>query len=148
MPRPGEIDRVHYHFLSRAAFAAAIANGEFLEWVEYSGNFYGTVRREVEEKLASGFDVILEIELEGARAIRRALPDAVQVFIAPPSFGELAARLRGRQTEAEPAISTRLQIAERELAAAAEFDYVVVNDNAQRAAAEVAAIITERRKGA
>jgi guanylate kinase len=116
--------------------------------VEYSGNFYGTVRREVEEKLASGLDVILEIELEGARAIRRALPDAVQVFIAPPSFGELAARLRGRQTEAEQAISTRLQIAERELAAAAEFDYVVVNDNAQRAAAEVAAIITERRKGA
>ena len=146
-PRPGEIDGVQYHFLSRPMFAEAVRNGEFLEWVEYSGNLYGTLRREVEGKLADGLDVILEIELEGARAVRQACPQAVQVFIAPPSFNELAARLRGRNTEAEPAIESRLHIAERELAAAAEFDHVVVNDSAERAATEVAAIIRERRKG-
>jgi guanylate kinase len=146
-PRPGEIDGRHYHFFSRRAFEAAVGKGEFLEWVEYSGNLYGTLRREVEGKLAAGLDVILEIELCGARAIREAMPEAVQVFIAPPSFAELAARLRGRATEGEQAIESRLSIAERELAAAREFDHVVVNDDAERAAAEVAAIITERRKG-
>jgi len=146
-PRPDEIDGVQYHFLSRAQFTEAIRNEEFLEWVEYSGNLYGTLRREVEGKLADGFDVILEIELEGARAIRRTCPQAVQVFIAPPSLKELAARLRGRRTEAELAIESRLHIAEREMAAAAEFDHVVVNDSVERAATEVAAIIRERRKG-
>ncbi len=146
-PRPGEVDGVQYHFLSRPAFEAAVENGEFLEWVEYSGNLYGTLRREVEGKLAAGSDVILEIELVGARAVRTTRPEAVQVFIAPPSFAELAARLRGRATEGERAIESRLSIAERELAAATEFDHVVVNDNAERAAAEVAAIIIERRKG-
>jgi guanylate kinase len=139
---------VHYHFLSRAAFEGAVARGEFLEWVEYSGNLYGTLRSEVDGKLAAGTDVILEIELCGARAVRQTMPQAVQVFVAPPSFAELAARLRGRATEGEQAIESRLSIAQRELAAAAEFDHVVVNDNAERAAAEVAAIIRDRRKGA
>lgn len=146
-PRPGESDGKHYRFLSRTVFEAAVEKGEFLEWVEYSGNLYGTLRSEVEAKLQTGLDVILEIELAGARAIRVAMPEAVQVFIAPPSFAELAARLRGRATEGPQAIESRLSIAARELAAASEFDHVVVNDDAEQAATEVAAIISERRKG-
>lgn len=139
---------MHYHFLSRPAFEDAVTRGEFLEWVEYSGNLYGTLRREVEGKLAAGTDVLLEIELVGARAVRAAMPAAVQVLVAPPSFAELASRLRGRATEGERAIESRLSIAQHELAAAAEFDHVVVNDDAEHAAAEVAAIIRDRRKGA
>ena len=109
---------------------------------------YGTLRAEVEGRLASGDDVILEIELQGARAVRAALPEATLVFLAPPSAAELAQRLRGRGTETAAAVATRLRIAEEELAAAREFDHVVVNDRAERAAAEVAALIRARRQGA
>lgn len=101
----------------------------------------------MEARLGEGYDVILEIELQGARAVRRALPKAVLVFIAPPSFDELAARLRSRGTDSDEAIARRLDIARTEMAAASEFDAVVVNDDADRAAAEAAAIIAERRKG-
>ncbi len=104
------------------------------------------MRAEVEGILARGDDVILEIELQGARAVRRALPDATLVFIAPPSLAELAERLRGRGTESDAAIARRLHIAETEVAAAGEFDHVVVNDDAERAADELAAIIKARRK--
>jgi len=145
-PRPGEQDGREYHFLSRAGFEAAVEADEFLEWVEYSDNLYGTLRAEVEGKLAHGDDVLLEIELVGARAVRRALPEAVAVFIAPPSMAELSQRLRGRGTETDEAIARRLRIAEIEVAAAGEFDHVVVNDNARRAARKVAAIIEARRK--
>ena len=131
--------------MGRAAFEQAIAEGRFLEWVEYGGNLYGTLRSDVESRLASGDDVILEIELQGARAMRRALSDATFVFLAPPSAAELAERLRGRGTESEQTIATRLRIAEQELAAAREFDHVVINAVAQRAAADVAAIIRARR---
>ncbi len=145
-PRPGEKDGREYHFLDREAFTAAVAAGDFLEWVEYSDNLYGTLCREVERKLAAGDDVILEIELVGARAVRAAMPQAIAVFIAPPSMAELAQRLRGRGTETAPSIARRLQRAETEVAAAQEFDHVVVNDDAGRAADEVAAIIEARRK--
>jgi guanylate kinase len=145
-PRPGEADGREYHFLDEQAFRVAIAAGDFLEWVEYSGNLYGTLRSEVERKLAAGDDVILEIELVGARAVREALPEAVSVFIAPPSMAELAERLRGRGTETAAAIARRLHRAEAEVAAAEEFDHVVVNDDAGRAADEVAAIIEAQRK--
>ncbi len=124
----------------------AVREGAFLEWVEYSGDLYGTLRREVDDKLARGDDVILEIELQGARRVHESLPDAVRVFIAPPSLAELAERLRGRGTETDAAIGRRLHIAETEVAAAHEFDHVVVNDDAGRAADEVAAIIRARRK--
>jgi guanylate kinase len=124
-----------------------VAEGLFLEWVEYGGDLYGTLRSEVEARLGEGYDVILEIELRGARAVRRALPEAVLMFIAPPSFDELAARLRGRGTDSDEASARRLDIARTEMAAASEFDVVVVNDDADRAAAEAAAIIAERRKG-
>jgi len=146
-PRPGEIDGLHYHFMSRPAFERAVDDGRFLEWVEYSGNFYGTLRREVDDKLARGLDVILEIELQGARAIHAALPEAVTIFVAPPSLAELRARLRGRATEADDTIAARMRIAETEVAAASEFDFVVVNDEAEQAAARLATIITDTRKG-
>ena len=145
--RPGEVDGREYFFMDRAAFARDAAAGDFLEWVEYSGELYGTLRAEVAAKLARGDDVLLEIELAGARAVRKALPEATAVFIAPPSMVALGQRLRGRGTESDEAIARRLSIAQTEVAAAGEFDHVVVNDNAERAAAEVAANIEERRKG-
>ncbi len=145
-PRPGEVDGREYHFLDEPDFRAAVAAGDFLEWVEYSGNLYGTLRSEVEARLAAGDDVILEIELIGARAVRRTMPEAISVFIAPPSMAELAERLRGRGTETAEAVTKRLRRAETEVAAAEEFDHVVVNDEAGRAADEVAAIIEAQRK--
>ncbi len=145
-PRPGERDGREYHFLDRERFLAAVAAGDFLEWVEYSGNLYGTLRSEVEARVAAGDDVILEIELVGARAVREAMPEAISVFIAPPSMAELAQRLRGRGTETAAAVARRLNRAEIEVAAAEEFDHVVVNDDARRAADEVAAIIEAQRK--
>jgi guanylate kinase len=145
--RAGETDGREYFFLDREAFERGVAAGDFLEWVEYTGNLYGTLRAEIDRKLARGDDVILEIELIGARAVRKARPDAGAVFIAPPSMAELGQRLRGRGTETDEAIARRLSIAQTEVAAAGEFDHVVVNDDAEQAAAEVAAIIEERRKG-
>ena len=132
--------------MDKAAFRAAVTSGDFLEWVEYSGNLYGTLRSEVDAKLAAGDDVILEIELIGARAVRETMPEAISVFIAPPSMAELAERLRGRGTETAAAIAKRLHRAETEVAAAKEFDHVVVNDEAGRAADEVAAIIEGQRR--
>jgi len=116
-----------------------------LEWVEYGDNLYGTLRTEVEERLACGLDVILEIELQGARAVRKQIPEAVAIFIAPPSLEELARRLRGRGTESDAAVARRLAIAAMEVAAAREFDEVVLNDDADRAAAEVVKAIEDRR---
>ena len=145
-PRPGEEDGREYHFLTEPTFRHAVAAGDFLEWVEYSGNLYGTLRSEVVGKIEAGDDVILEIELVGARAVRKAMPEAVAVFIAPPSMAELADRLRGRGTETAAAIARRLRRAETEVAAAKEFDHVVVNDDAERAAGEVAAIIEAHRE--
>jgi guanylate kinase len=145
-PRPGEVDGREYHFLDETTFRRAVASGDFLEWVEYSGNLYGTLRSEVEAKLTDGDDVILEIELIGARLVRKTMPEAISVFIAPPSMSELAERLRGRGTETAAAIAKRLHRAETEVAAAKEFDHVVVNDEAGRAADEVAAIIEAQRR--
>lgn len=133
--------------MDRAAFMQAVDAGDFLEWVDYSGELYGTLRWEVETKLAAGDDVILEIELAGARAVRVALPSALALFIAPPSMAELADRLRRRGTESDVSVARRLHIAETEVAAAHEFDHVIVNDDAERAAGEVVAIIEEQRKG-
>jgi guanylate kinase len=145
-PRPGELDGREYRFLSRERFERSVAAGEFLEWVEYSGNLYGTLNADVESRLSAGYDVILEIELRGARAIRHAMPEAMLIFIAPPSFNELSDRLRRRATDTDEAIDMRLEIAHTELAAAPEFDVVVVNDDVERAATEIAAIVENRRK--
>lgn len=147
-PRPGEADGREYHFMDESRFRAAVAAGDFLEWAEYSGHLYGTLRSEVEAGLAGGDDVILEIELQGARSVRRSMPEAVSVFIVPPSTSELEQRLRGRGTETGAAIARRLGRAETEMAAAHEFRHVVINDDAERAADEVVAIIEAQRKDA
>ncbi len=136
---------MHYRFLTADAFRRAVAEGRFLEWAAYGGNLYGTLRDDVEAKLGAGYDVVLEIDLQGARQIHAAMPDATTVFVAPPSIDELGRRLRGRATDSEAAIARRLEIARGELAAAGEFDEVIVNDDAQQAAARLAAIIAARR---
>jgi guanylate kinase len=136
-PRSGEVEGQHYRFLERSGFERQVAEGGFLEWAEFAGNLYGTPRRPVEERLAQGTPVILEIELEGARQVRRSFPAAYQVLIRPPSFSELERRIRGRGADSEEAIRRRLERARVELAAEAEFDAVVVNDDLATALAEL-----------
>jgi len=128
-PRPGEVDGVEYHFASRDEFQQMIDNGELLEYAEFAGNLYGTPRAQVEERLARGEPALLEIELQGARQVREAMPDAHFVFLAPPSFGELERRLTGRGTESDEVIKERLERAKIELGAENEFDDVLVNDD-------------------
>ena len=127
-PRAGETDSESYFFLSRDQFAVQAKAGEFLEYAEFAGNMYGTPRAAVAERLAQGVNVVLEIDLAGARQVRAAMPEAVLVFIAPPSWDELQARLIGRGTESEEVIERRLAVARTELAAEAEFDATIVND--------------------
>ena len=136
-PRPGESDGVQYHFWSAERFQAEIERGGFLEWAEFGGNRYGTPRDPVVDRLARGESVLLEIELQGARQVRAAMPEAFMVFLTPPSFAVLEERLRGRGTEDETAVARRLEHAREELAAAIEFDVVVVNDDVSRAAREL-----------
>jgi guanylate kinase len=140
-PRPGESDGVQYHFLSDAEFDALIAEGQFLEWATFAGHRYGTPRKPVEQHLAAGRPTLLEIELQGARQVRASMPDAQFVFLSPPSFDELHGRLSGRGTEPPEVVSARLEQARIELAAEDEFDVVVVNDDVERAAAKVVALI-------
>ena len=132
-PREGEQDGVSYFFHSRQRFDALVADGGLLEWAEFAGNCYGTPRAPVEAQLATGRPVLLEIELEGARQVRRSFADAAQIFLAPPSFEELERRIRGRGTDQEEAILRRLARAKEELEAKAEFDAVVVNDDLDQA---------------
>ena len=117
----------HYFFLSREAFERQVGEGGFLEWAEFAGNLYGTPRQPVEAQLAAGRPVLLEIELEGARQVRRSFAAGFQIFVEPPSFVELERRIRGRGTDTEEAIARRLERARVELAAAPEFDAVLVN---------------------
>ena len=136
-PREGEQDGVDYFFHTRDRFDALVTQGGLLEWAEFAGNCYGTPRAPVEEQLASGRAVLLEIELEGARQVRRSFPSGFQIFLAPPSFSELERRIRGRGTDAEDAIRRRLARAEQELKAQDEFDAVVINDALDTALAEL-----------
>ena len=144
-PRSGETDGVQYYFLSKAEFEKKIAQNAFLEYAQYVENYYGTLEAPVNEKLEQGFDVILEIEVQGAMQVHKKRPDAVMVFIAPPSFEELAARLRGRGTEDEEKVLKRLETAKEELKHQNEFDYVVVNDKIDRAVEELQDILAKRR---
>lgn len=139
--RAGEIDGVDYHFLDREEFDRRVAAGDFLEHATYSGNRYGTLRTEVEERNARGAPVVLEIEVQGARQVRASMPEAVQVFIAPPDPSDLRRRLEGRGTDDEATIDARLAVAAEELAARGEFPHSVVNDDVERAADELAAIV-------
>jgi len=136
-PRPGEQEGVHYFFHSPATFDALVEGGGLLEWARFAGNGYGTPRAAVEERLARGIPVLLEIELEGARQVRRHCPEAFQVFVRPPSLAELERRIRGRGTDSEEAIVRRLARAEEELQAEPEFDAVVVNHELPQAVAEL-----------
>nr|WP_245900888.1 guanylate kinase [Prauserella shujinwangii] len=141
-PRPGEVDGEHYHFIDRATFDAMVAKGELLEHAEFAGNCYGTPRAPVESALASGRPAVLEIELQGARQVRQAMPDAQLVMLLPPSWGELVGRLTGRGTERDDAVQARLAEAERELAAAGEFDAQVVNDDVRAAARRLLSLVS------
>lgn len=144
-PRPGETDGVDYLFVSDETFDRMIADRELLEWARIVGHRSGTPARFVEERLADGNDVVLEIDVEGARQVRSRVPGAVLVFLAPPSFDELERRLRGRATEAEEDVAQRLEVARDELDSRDEFDHVVVNDDVDRATDVVAAIIEGSR---
>lgn len=139
-PRAGERDGHEYHFLAREVFEQRVAAGEFLEYAEYGGHLYGTLRSEVEKGLAQGRHVVLDIEVQGAEQLRRTFPTAVRVFVLPPSAAELARRLRARGTE-QDVLERRLDIAGRELELAPEYDFVVVNDDLVEAVAQVAAIL-------
>lgn len=141
-PRPQEREGEAYYFLSRDAFEAHIAAGAFLEWAEYNGQYYGTLRARVDAWRAQGLDVLLEIETAGAMQVRAAQPDARLIFLAPPSMRELARRLRGRNTNTEADIAARLAIAERELAMRDQFDVTVLNDEADRCFADLLAIMS------
>ncbi len=140
-PRPGEEHGVDYHFLGSAEFEARVADGDFVEHASYSGNRYGTLRSELERHLAGGVPVVLEIEVQGARQIRQAMPEAIQVFIAPPSNDALRARLVGRGTDAPEQVDARLRTAQRELEAQPEFGHVIVNDRLERATDELVGIV-------
>ncbi len=145
-PRPAEIDGVDYHFMDLEEFNRRVAAGEFLEWAEVHGNRYGTLRSEMERCLATGRDVILELDVQGMRSLRRIMPGVVTVFLMPPSMEELERRLRFRGTNDEDDIRLRLANAEREMATRGEYDHVVVNDTIDRAAAEMIQILSAHRE--
>lgn len=141
-PRPGEVEGVHYFFVSDAEFDDMIDRHDLLEWaVVHNLNRYGTPRHKVEEALAAGRSVLLEIDLQGARSVRQAMPDAQFVFLAPPSWEEMVHRLVGRGTETPEQQQRRLETAKLELAAQSEFDHTIVNDTVERAAAELVALM-------
>ena len=140
-PRPGEEDGLDYHFLTPEQFDARVKAGDFVEHANYSGNRYGTLRSELERRLGEGAGVVLEIEVQGARQVRGAMPDAVAVFIAPPSESALRARLVGRGTDSPQQVDQRLRTAERELEAQPEFAHVVVNDRLEQATGELVEIV-------
>ena len=132
-PRPGETQGVDYHFLSDDEFERRVQSGDFVEHARYSGNRYGTLRSELEQRLAGGHPVVLEIEVQGARQIRRTMPEAVQIFIAPPSEAALRTRLVGRGTDDSEQVAARLARAREELRAQGEFGHVVINDRLEDA---------------
>ena len=141
-PRAGEADGVHYHFLTRERFQEWIDAGDFLEHAQFVGNFYGTPRRYVDEAMDQGRDVLLDIEIQGAEQIHQKRPEAVRIYIAPPSWEELEGRLTGRGTEDMEKVRSRLARGREEFAAARDFDYLVINDTVDHAVAEIRAIMT------
>jgi guanylate kinase len=143
--RQGEVDGVDYNFVARPRFEAMVAAGEFLEWADVFGNLYGTSDADTRRALAAGEDVVLVIDVQGARQVRRRGVEAVTVFVMPPSYGALEQRLRGRSKDSETAIQRRLQVAREEVAAFEEYDFVVVNDELPSAADRLRAIVLAER---
>ena len=144
-PRSGEQDGVHYHFLDRDRFQSGVAAGEFMEHAEVFGNLYGTRESDLRNHLASGRDLILEIDWQGARQVRKRFATAVSLFILPPSIEELERRLRGRGTDTEEVIARRLAQARDDLSHWAEYDYLVINDRFESALADLGAIVAAER---
>jgi guanylate kinase len=147
-PRPAERDGVDYHFVDEAEFRRLVAEGAFLEWAEYNGRHYGTSFRSIDAPLAQGFDVLLEIEVQGARQVRERRPDARFIFLLPPSFEVLRQRLEGRGTDSPAEVERRLQVAARELGSVHDFDYAVTNDVLDACVADLLAILEGERRGA
>lgn len=146
-PRKGEVDGRDYVFLTREEFEGWIEDGRFLEWAEYSNNLYGTPEYRVEELLESGYSVILEIELQGARKVRDKRPDAVMIFVRTPSLEETRRRLEGRATETSEALESRMKTAVKEVAARDEFDYEIINGDPERARREIIDLMTKIAEG-
>ena len=140
-PRPGEADGREYFFVDEAEFDRMAAGGDLLEWAEFAGNKYGTPRKPLEEKLAAGIPCLLEIDLAGARQVRKTMPDARLVFLAPPSWEELVRRLTGRGTEPPEVIARRLDAARLELAAESEFDLTLVNTSVREVCRQVITLV-------
>ena len=140
-PRPGEVDGKHYHFLTAEQFEQWVEEDQFLEYAEFVGNRYGTPRQFIDMAMEQGRDVILDIEIQGAAQVHRKRPDAVRIFIAPPSWDELERRLIGRGTEDMDKVRSRLQRGKEEFLVAKDFDYFVINDTVDRAVEEISAIM-------
>ncbi|MEQ6292359.1 guanylate kinase [Vogesella sp. GCM10023246] len=144
-PREGEVNGKSYHFVDRSRFEGMIAEGDFLEYAEVYGNYYGTSARWLRERLAAGHDVLLEIDWQGARQVRKVFPEAVAVFILPPSIAVLESRLRGRATDSEDVIARRLSEARAEIDLVADYDYVIVNDDFATARQDLISVIRCQR---
>ncbi len=144
-PRPGEVDGRDYFFVDRDAFRDMIDAGGFIEWAEYQGNLYGTSFAAVEGPTREGFDLLLEVEVQGAEQLRERLPEAVTVFILPPSVGELETRLRGRGSDAQDAIRKRLEIARGELSEAGKYHYTIVNEDLASCVSDLQKIVETQR---
>ncbi|MCD6320319.1 MAG: guanylate kinase [Candidatus Desulfofervidaceae bacterium] len=147
-PRPGEKDGVDYFFVSRRHFEQMISQGEMLEWAEVYGNYYGTSVRFLREKINAGKDILLDIDVQGARQVRRLFPQAVLIFIIPPSWEELEKRLKKRATDAPEEVKRRLTAAREEIKAAREFDYIVINESLDQALQELKGIILATKANA
>ena len=145
LPRPGEEDGREYHFIDVPAFLEKIARNEFLEWAEVHGNYYGTSKRWIETEMASDRDVLLEIDWQGAQQVRKVFPQAIGIFVLPPSMAILQARLSGRGTDPDEVIARRIAAARDEMRHVDEFDYVIINDGLQQAAGDLQAIVRAAR---
>ena len=144
-PRPGEKNGVHYHFVTPQVFEEMVERGDFVEWAKVYGDYYGTSRKALEEELQKGLDILLDVDPVGARNIKQQFPEAILIFIVPPSLEELKRRLIRRGTESAEAVAKRLQRAEAEVAEATYYDYVVINDDLGNAVADVMAIVRAGR---
>jgi guanylate kinase len=143
--RQGEVDGVDYNFVTRSRFEAMVAAGEFLEWADVFGNLYGTAAADTERLLAAGNDVVLVIDVQGARKVRQSGIEAISVFVMPPTYAELEHRLRGRSKDSEEAIQRRLQVARKEVASFAEYDFIVINDELATTVDQLKAIVLAER---
>lgn len=144
-PRPGEVDGVHYHFVSVERFMEMLNRGDFLESAQVYGNYYGTSQRWIEEQLAAGWDILLEIDWQGAAQVRRLMPGVVSIFILPPSLAALRERLKGRGQDTEEVIERRLAAAREDMSHVGEFDYVIINDDFATASRDLQAVVRAQR---